>query len=147
MAMISGIYKSILKSTNALVTEIKTTMPNPTLQYWGWEQRLEEQDLPKVDLIGMDGYSFEENRGLWTIRYAIGVSSYRDPNLLEESEMLDIIHERTGEGKKIALLDATTGAQISEMVTAHWQLMPMSSSELRNYRMVAIELLRTSNTS
>jgi hypothetical protein len=141
--IISGVYKSILRHTQDLIEEIRATTDNSELRYWAWESRVEENKMPRVDLLGMDGYSFEENKGLWVIRYALGYSSYMDPNLILESETLDIIHEWTGEQKKTPLRDTDTGEEYSELMTVAWQLMPMTSSQYRNYRMIAIELLRT----
>jgi hypothetical protein len=141
--IISNIYKSLLRSTGDLLEEIKSTIGHQDIQYWSWESRAQENELPRMTLIGLDAFTFEENQGLWLVRYSIGLSSYQDAHLLREMEILNIIHDRTGEGKKLKLLDGTTGAELSEMVTTAWHLSPMSQSELRNYRTVSIELLRT----
>ncbi|MBU6393277.1 MAG: hypothetical protein KGQ75_01755 [Sphingomonadales bacterium] len=67
-----------------------------------------------------------------------------DANLLNEIEILDIIHNRTGEKKKVNIFDPLTGELITEMVVTSWQQAPMAQSQLRNYRTVSIELMRTS---
>jgi hypothetical protein len=141
--MISSIYKSLVRSTNDIVEEIKATTGHQALQYWSWENRQDEDKLPKETLIGVDGFAFSENQGLWVVRYSIALSSFQDAHLLREMEIIDIIHAHTGEGQKIKLLDPVTGQEISEMVTSAWDMAPMAQSEIRNYRAISIELLRT----
>lgn len=91
----------------------------------------------------MDGFSFEENEGRWTIRYALALSSYHDVNLLNEVDLIAKIHERFGEREKVDLLQLSDGAVASELVVSAFRMYPMSQSEQRNYRTFAIELLRT----
>lgn len=67
-----------------------------------------------------------------------------DANLLNEIEILDIIHNRTGEKKKINILNPLDGELLTEMVVTSWQLAPMAQSQLRNYRTISLELMRTS---
>ena len=60
-SMISGLYKSIVRSTSDLIEEIKTTTGNQEIEYHAWESRADEDKLPTKTLIGIDGFSFEEN--------------------------------------------------------------------------------------
>lgn len=145
--VLSSIYKSIIRNTVDLISEINTTMPVEAVTYHDWESRFDENKLPNNTLLGIDGFTWEENRGLWTTRYGLALSSYRDANLLNEIEILDIIHSRTGEKKKVNILNPTTGALVTEMAVTAWHLAPMAQSEMRNYRTVSIELMRTSTTS
>lgn len=143
--LVSTIYKSLVRSITDLVQEVNdSTAVNA--EYRSWEARDDEDKLPSTTLIGLDGYNFDENAGLWIIRFGVTISSFEDAHLLTESEILDIIHERFGFHKKVAMLDPETGEQISEMVVTMFQIMPMGQSELRNYRTVGIEVLRTDNT-
>jgi hypothetical protein len=64
-------------------------------------------------------------------------------NLLDEIEMMDHIHEFFGMGKKIKLLDMSTGTEMNEMVVTDFEMLPMAQSELRNYRTIGIEIKRT----
>lgn len=141
---ISGVYKSITATLANMIDEIVATTGHH-ITYHSWESRSDEDKLPKHTLIGMDGFSFEENEGLWVVRFAIGISSFQDFNLLDEMDIIDIVHAWTGEKKKVKLLDPVTGAEVSELVVEAWRLMPMSQSELRNYRTIGVELLRTAN--
>lgn len=113
------------------------------MDYHNWESRADENKLPKMTLIGTDGFSFRENQGRWLIRFALAVSSYRDANLANEIELIGAIQDRWGEGQKVTLLDVTDGSVDSEMVVSEFEVMPMAQSELRNYRTIGIELLRT----
>lgn len=140
---IPSIYKSIIRHIVDLIGEISVTTGNQNIQYHDWESRSDENDLPKKTLIGVEGFTFTENKGLWVVRFGIALSSYQDVNLLNEIEILGIIHESTGEGSKIRLLDPVEGEELSEMVVAAWDLSPMGQSQLRNYRTISIELMRT----
>ena len=142
--LISGIYKSIVRGTTDLIATIGSTTSH-SVQYHDWENRADEDKLPQATLLGVDGFSFEEQEGLWAIRYGLTLSSFRDTNLLNEVEILDVIHEHTGEGRKVFLRDPNTGAVVSELVTAAWHLTPMGTSQHRNYRSIGIELLRTAS--
>lgn len=140
---IPGIYRSILRTLVDLIGEISSTTGNQEIQYHDWESRADENDLPKKTLIGLEGFTFSENKGMWIIRFGLALSSYQDDNLLNEIEMLGVIHEHTGEGKKVKLLDPIEGDEISELVVVAWDLAPMGQSQLRNYRTISIELMRT----
>lgn len=142
---ISTIYKSLVRAVNDLVEEI-STRTGENCRYWAFETRMDEDKLPTQTLIGVDGFTFNENKGLWVIRAGVSISSYNDRNGHEEAEMLDIIHELLGHHKKISLRDPDTGNIFSELVVVEFEVMPMSQSEMRNYRTVGIELLRTDNS-
>jgi len=140
---IPAIYKSIIRATSDLIRELNETGLYGQIAYHNWEERGAEQTLPKYTLIGVDGFSFIENDGLWNIRYALALSSYNDVNLLNEIDLIARIHERFGEREKVDLLQLSDGAVASELVVSTFRMYPMSQSELRNYRTFAIELLRT----
>lgn len=141
--IISSVYKSLLRAVNDLVEELQQATGDMDIRYWAWEGRLDEEKMPTTTLVGLDGYNFDENKGLWIIRAAITLSSYDDANLHEESEMLDLIHERFGYHQKVSLRLPDSGDVFSELFVTEFQVMPMGQSELRNYRTCAFELLRT----
>jgi hypothetical protein len=140
--LISTIYKSLLRSVSDLIKDVND---NTALEaeYRSWESRDDEDKLPRKTLIGLSGYNFDENNGLWTVRCGVTISSLDDMNLMDETLILDIVHERFGFQKKLALRDPETGDQISELYVSSFHIMPMSQSELRNYRTVGLELMRT----
>lgn len=143
--ILSSVYKSVVRSVVDLIAEINSTIPGLEAKYQDWESRYDENTLPKTTLMGVDGFTWQENQGLWVTRFGLALSSYRDANLITEMEILDVIHQRTGEGKKINMLDPVTGELITELVVSAWDLSPMAQSQYRNYRTVSIELLRTAN--
>lgn len=140
--LISTVYKSLLRSVNDLIDEVQATTGLQELEYWGWETRADEDQLPAKTLIGLDGYSFNENQGLWNVRCGITLSTYNDANLHHEAEILDVIHTLFGFQQKVPLRNAE-GEIFSELYVAEFQVMPMGLSEIRNYRTVGLELLRT----
>lgn len=140
--LMSTLYKSLVRSVTDLIDEVKTTTGDAGIEYWSWESRADENDMPTQTLIGLDGYTFRENFGLWEVRCGITISSYNDTNLHNEAEILDVVHDLFGEHKTIQLRHPDTGDVYSQMVVTDFEIMPMGQSELRNYRMVALELKR-----
>lgn len=143
--LISSVYKSLLRSISDLIKEVNDSTAVDA-EYRAWEGRDDEDKLPQKTLIGLTGYNFDENNGLWIVRFGIAVSSYNDANLMDEMDILDVIHDRFGWKKKVDLRDPDTGDIISQMHVNIFHIMPMSQSELRNYRVVSVELMRTDTT-
>lgn len=141
--LVTPIYKSVIRRITDLIEELNNDGSYGEISYHNWESRGEEQSLPAHTLIGLDGFSFKENLGLWLIRFALAISSYRDANLLNEIELLDFIQHALGEGQKVPLLEMTAGEQVNELVVTDFELLPMAQSELRNYRTIGLELKRT----
>jgi hypothetical protein len=140
----STIYKSVLRAVNDLINEIQSTTGKfPDMEYWSWEDRFDEEIIPRVPLIGVNGFSFDENLGQWLIRFGLTISTVDDANLLDEADLIDVIFDVFGEKKKIALLDPVDGTQTNELVSVHCEVLPMAKTALRNYRSIGIELLRT----
>lgn len=142
MGDVAQIYKSITRHTTDMIATLNSEGHGP-IQFQNWESRADEEKLPQLTLLGPDGFSFDENKGLWRIRYGLALSSFHDKNLLDEIEILDRIQELSGEKKKVKLLNLTTGVVEDELIVIAWSLLPMSQSLLRNYRTIGIELHRT----
>lgn len=143
--LLAPLYKSILRYTSETLEAINATPGLPAVLYHDWESRGDEDKLPRSTLIGVEAFGFRENQGLWEIRFGLGVSSYRDANLLQEIELLDFLQTRFGEGCKVPLYEVRGAAaeQVSELVSVDFQTLPMSQSTYRNYREIGIELKRT----
>lgn len=140
----STLYKSCVRAVDDLVKDIRITMPDQdTLEYWTWEARLDEDQLPRVPLLGVNGFAFDENNGLWRVHCGLTISTVDDANLLIEADMIDMIHDRFGEGQKITLLDPDDASTINELLVAHFEVLPMGQTQMRNYRSIGLELLRT----
>ncbi len=142
-SIITPVYKSIIRAAVDMIDELNAGQKYGEVGYHNWESRGEENKLPSTTLIGLDGFGFNENQGLWLIRFAMGVSSFRDFNLMHEIEMIDDVHQRFGEGKKVNLLDMDNGDIVNELVVTDFDMLPMAQSQLRNYRTIGLELKRT----
>ena len=141
---IPAVYKSIIRAVSDAIDVINADPLYPTpVEYHNWEERTPETQLPQTTLIGTDGFGFDPNEGRWIIRFALAVSSYRDANMLTEVELIGKLDDIFGEGKKINLLSLSDGAIASELLVTQFRVMPMSQSELRNYRTIGMELFRT----
>lgn len=141
--LIAPIYKSVIRATVDLIAELNALGDFSLITYHNWESRGDENALPKNTLLGIEGFSFDKNKGLWLVRYALGLSSHRDQNLINEIEIVDEMEQRMGEGNKIKLRNLTSGNEVNELVVTEFQVMPMGQSEIRNYRVIGMELNRT----
>lgn len=142
-SIVEVIYKSIVRATSDMIDSLNATGQFPLIQYHDWESRGDEAELPKVTLLGIDGFSFKENSGLWLISFAFGLSSYKDANLLNEIEILGWLQQNVGEKKKIKLLNMIDGTEMSELIVTDFSILPMAQSEIRNYRTIGMEVKRT----
>lgn len=142
----ASIYKSIIRSVIDVIEELNADGRFGVVTYHNFEERSKEKEMPPHTLIGTDGFSFDENSGLWMIRLALAVSTFRDFNLMNEVELIEFLHERFGEQKKISLRDPVTGEVYSELRLSQFRVMPMGQSEYRNYRVIGLELQRTSSS-
>lgn len=141
--IVAPVYKSIVRWIGDTVEELEETGGFPPMQYQDWESRGDENKLPMTTLVGMDGFSFDENDGLWIVRFAVAVSSFRDAGLLNEIELISALHRRMGQGSKVPLREMELGEQINELLVSDWELAPMAQSSLRNYRTIGMTVLRT----
>lgn len=144
-SVIEPVYKSIVRAITDAIEEWNGSNDHPEVAWHNFESRNEENKLPQHTLLGLDGFSFDENQGLWIIRCALAVSSYRDINLLTEIEFIDWLQRRFGEGEKIPLREMNEGEMVNELVVTNFVMLPMAQSELRNYRTIGLEVKRTGN--
>ncbi|MGN6820264.1 MAG: hypothetical protein ACTHJR_16495 [Sphingomonas sp.] len=142
-SVVKPVYKSLVRHVNDQIDELNNLGNFPTLQYHDFESRGDEDKLPRTTLVGLDGFSFDKNKGLWIIRVALAISSYRDANLLHEMDLIDELEQRMGEEQTIPLREMINGDEVSELYVQKFQIYPMAQSELRNYRTIAMELSRT----
>ena len=142
--IISRIYKSLVRHVSDLIEELNASKSLGII-YHVWESRGEEDKLPKNILMGVDGFNFHENGGLWIIRFSIALSSYQDTLLLREAEVLDAIYDWFHEKQRVPLRDLESGDEDNQLVVTDFEIAPMQQTMLRNYRTVSIELKRTAN--
>ena len=141
---VSNIYKSLVRHLTDTVDAIKKSGVAPGIEYYSWDSRGEENELPNVDLIGLAGWTLHENPGLWLIHAGISISTINDDHLFREASIIDAIHERWGEECAIPMRD-DTGAEYTQLVVKEFEMLPSGQSELRNYRGIGLELKRTAN--
>jgi hypothetical protein len=142
---ISAIYKSLVRHVVDCADEIKARGISPDLSYHAFDSRGEEAELATNDLIGLAGWSFNENKGLWLIHAGITVSTINDENLFREIAIVDLIHDFFGEESLVPMRDPETGEEYTQLVVKEFEMMPAGQSEKRNYRPIGLELKRTSN--
>lgn len=141
---ISNIYASLLKHLVASIDKAVADGVSADLQYYAWDSRGDAAELPETDLIGLAGWSFGENRGLWEIHCGITISTLSDENLFREVALVDVIHELWGEEAIIPMLD-DDGNEYTQLVVKEFDMLAAGQSEKRNFRPIGLTLRRTSN--
>ena len=147
---IESLYKSLVRNVVDIQNEIKARSISPDMEYYAWDTRGNVTELPNVDLIGITGFSYEENEGLPVIQIGILVSSVLDTNAFKEVQILDVIRNACVDGdhyKTWKLRDPATGSEWAQLQVANFEIMPAGRSEVRTTRAVGIELLKTSSGS
>lgn len=139
---ISNIYKSLVRHMVDTVQSIEQKGISTGIRYHDWDSRGDESELPPVDLIGLAGWTFREDRGLWVINAGITISTINDDNLFREIALIDEIHDIWGEQCVIPLRD-DAGYEASQLMVDEFELLPSGQSEKRNYRPIGLTLMRT----
>lgn len=140
---ISNIYKSLVRHTVDTVAAIQREGVSVELAYHDWDERGDATELPPHDLLGLAGWTFSENNGLWIIHCGLTISTVNDDNLLREVGIIDVIHDIWGEKCVIPLRD-DTGEEVDQLVVEEFELMVSGQSERRNYRPIGLVIRRTS---
>src|SRR3546814_8570906 len=87
--VITRIYKSLVRHVTDMMDNLNDT-GEYGIAYHSWETSGEEDKLPKSTLIGVDGFNFHENGGLWVIRFSVTLSSYQDINIRSEEHTSEL---------------------------------------------------------
>lgn len=141
---LESLYKSLVRHVQTTIKEVKAQGISTTLEYYAWDSRGEVQEATKGDLIGLAGWSFKENGGLWEVRSGLTLSTYNDINLFREVKILNVVHDLWGEQASIPMVDKDTGEEFTQLVVVDFDMLPGGgSAEQRNYRPIGIDLLRT----
>lgn len=108
------------------------TLGDPSVRYWSWEDRMDEDKMPREPLVGINGFTFDENSGMWLVRFGITISTVDDANLMVEAEVIDLAHERFGVKTKFFMRHPDTGEILNELVVTSFKVMPMRQIQMRN---------------
>lgn len=141
---ISNVGRSLMRVVMDVIDDCKASGVSPDLTYYAWDSRGDEAELPTEDLIGLGGWTFKENSGLWQVFMGITLSTYNDENLFREMQIIDAIHDRLGENLTLPLFD-DDGNEYTQLVVIEFDMMAAGYSEKRNFRPIALELKRTAN--
>lgn len=141
---ISNIYKSLVRHIVDAIEDVRRSELSPNVEYYPWDSRGDEAEMPNADLIGLAGWSFSENRGLWEIHCGITISTFNDENLFREVALIDMIHDRFGEEMTVPMRD-DDGFEYTQLVVKEFDMLPAGQSEKRNYRPIGLTLRRTSS--
>lgn len=141
---LSNIYNSLVRQVVDTIEEIQTSGLSPELEYYAWDSRGDEGEIDAKDLIGLAGWTFRENGGLWEIHVGITVSTVNDENLMREVQILDHLHDKWGEDCVVPLRD-DAGDEYTQLVVKEFEMLASGQSEKRNYRPIGLTLRRTSS--
>lgn len=147
MFSLESLYVSAIYAIEQIMDEMKVKGLSKDIAYYSWDSRGQETELPNTDLIGLMGWTYDENDGLPTAELGILISLVLDENQFREVAALDIIRNKFVDGPAdyatIPLIDADTGVEYSRMQVAAFEIMPAGRSEQRSTRNVAIQLMKT----
>lgn len=147
MFTIEAVYKSVILQVNSIIADCLALGISDNMEYYSWDSRGQETELPNKDLIGIIGWTYAENEGLPVIQFGLLTSLVLDINQFREVKVLDIIRNHfvgyNGDYKNIALVNADTGIEFSRLQVSDFEIMPAGRSEIRSTRNVGIEFLRT----
>jgi len=141
---ISNVGKSLMRHLMDTIDAVKAADVSPGLEYYAWDSRSDEAELSEVDLIGLAGWTFKENRGLWDVYAGITISTINDENLFREMAIIDAVHDMFGDDCVIPMRD-DNGDEYTQLVVHEFEMLPAGNSEKRNYRPIGLQLKRTSN--
>ncbi len=148
MFSIESVYKSVIIQAEAIRARCLALGITTDMEYYSWDSRGQETELPNKDLIGIIGWTYAENEGLPVIQFGLLTSLVLDVNQFREVKVMDVIREHfvglNGDYKDIPLVDGTTGIEFSRLQVSDFEIMPAGRSEIRSTRNVGIEFLRTS---
>lgn len=148
MFTIESVYKSVILQVEDIRNQALAMGVCEDIEYYAWDSRGQETELPNKDLIGIIGWTYAENEGLPVIQFGILSSLVLDYNQFREVRLMDIIRNKfvgfNGDYKDIALVDGTTGIEYSRLQVSDFEIMPAGRSEIRSTRNVGLEFLRTS---
>lgn len=140
---LSDIYKSLVRHLNDTLDDAKEKV-STEVAYYAFDSRGDISEMEVRDLVGLGGWTFKEDNGLWIVHVGITVSTLNDEHLFREMDIVDTIHDFWGEGKTVRLLN-TLGDEVGQLVVSDFEMMAAGTSEKRNFRPIGIELLRTGN--
>ncbi len=141
---ISAVYKSLVRHITDTIEDIRRDGV-ADLEYWSWDSRGDENEPEFKDLIGLAGWTFTENGGLWVVHAGITISTINDAHLFREAEIIDAVHDRFGEECIVPMRDTDTGEVYTHLVVKAFEMLPSGNAEKRNYRPIGLELRRTDN--
>lgn len=145
MFSLESLYKSLLRRIEEIRAQIISSGISTNMKYYAWDSRGEDTELGNTDLIGLVGWSYEENEGLPVIQAGVLVSMIVDQNQFREVRVMDVIRNSfvgsSGDFKTIGLFD-NTATEYGQLQVSNFEIMPAGRSEIRSTRNVAIEFLR-----
>lgn len=148
MFSIEILYKSAIAAIQDIRQYLLDEGISTDMEYYAWDSRGQTTELPNVDLIGIVGWTFEENDGLPVVQIGILVSTTLDQNLFKEIKIMDAIRNHfvgpNGDYKTVPLLDPDTGVELAQMQVSDFEIMAAGRSETRTTRSVGLELIRNS---
>lgn len=141
---VSNIGKSLMRHIMDAIDQVRDAGISETLAYYAWDSRGEEAELAEVDLIGLAGWTFKENKGLWEVYAGLTISTVNDENLFREMAIVDAIHDMFGEDCSVPMRN-DDGDEYTQLAVTEFEMLPAGNSEKRNYRPIGLQLKRTSS--
>ena len=139
--IISSIWGSITKETNALIAAYSLHYPDSSIMFVDWEAHANIEELPDTDLIGPTSLVvMEVSPQMFDVNFAIGVSTYStDENLFRLRWYVSQIFSRFRPMKQLKIYDSETAEEFGYLICADGTgAMPMTRSTTRPFQYVQV---------
>lgn len=136
------LYASLLRTTTELIETARAEGLSDNLEFFNFDTVGDVSELPKVDLMGLGGVSFErEPQGFIEVKCFLALSTLDDANAFRRRGLINLIDSRLQPGGKVRLIHAGTGEEITRLLVTASALMPPARTEVRAMQAYALEMI------
>lgn len=111
------LWKSSVRIVTDLIAEVGPSGISPGLEFINMDAHAEIAEWPDKDLIGISMFSMRLDEHLIRLDFAIGVSTYEDPQLLRHIQIMDRVVEKLKPATTHPVFHADTAEKLGWMQT------------------------------
>lgn len=136
-------YLNLWKSTVRVLTDtITDLLPiSPGLVFMNMDAHAEIAEWPNQDIVGLAMFGIEFDEHMVVVNFAVGVSTYEDPQLLRHVTIMDALVDKFKPGVTHVVLDAAAGTPVGWARTTNGTIVkPMERTESRPLQFIVATL-------
>lgn len=111
------LWKSSVRLVTDTIAEVQTAGISPSADFINFDAHAEIAEWSNQDLLGISMFSMRLNDALIHLDFAVGVSTYDDPQLLRHIQIMDRLVEKLKPSQTHPVYHADTGARLGWMRT------------------------------